>query len=68
MNANKTAPLKKKSCKPSRRGQAMVEYSIVMHFVLLGGTLLMLTVIGDLYDALTTFYDSIYFVLNTAAV
>jgi hypothetical protein len=50
------------------RGQAMVEYSIIAHALLIGGTLLLLPVITTLLDALTTFYDSVYAILQTAAL
>lgn len=50
------------------RGQAMLEYSLVTHFLLVGGTLMLLPVVGMLFDALTEFYDSIFFVLNTGAI
>ncbi len=50
------------------RGQAMVEYSIVTHFILLGGTLTFLQVYVQFYDNLAKFYEGIYFVLNNAAI
>jgi Flp pilus assembly pilin Flp len=50
------------------RGQAMVEYSLVSHFMLIGGSLLLLPVINQLLKAITTFYDSIYTVIQTAAI
>lgn len=53
------------------RGQAMVEYSIVSHFLLLGGGALMFFVFGKnggLLDGLNQFYDSVYFVLENAAL
>lgn len=50
------------------RGQAMIEYSLVTHFLLVGGALMLLPVVGMLFDALTEFYDSIFFVLNTGAI
>lgn len=52
----------------SRRGQAMVEYSIITHFLLIGGTVLLLPVITKLYEGLSTYFESIYFVLRTAAI
>jgi len=50
------------------RGQAMVEYSLISHFMLIGGTLLLLPVINQLLNAITTFYDSVYTVIQTAAI
>ncbi len=50
------------------RGQAMVEYSVVTHFILLGGTIAMMPMMSILYDSLSKFYESIYFVLLTGAV
>ena len=50
------------------RGQAMVEYSLVTHFLLFGGGLGMIVFMGRLWDALTKFYDSMFFVLKTGAI
>ncbi|MCC6334744.1 MAG: hypothetical protein IT380_12265 [Myxococcales bacterium] len=52
----------------SARGQAMVEYSVITHFLLIGGTVLLLPVITKLYESLSLYFESIYFVLNTAAI
>lgn len=52
----------------SPRGQAMIEYSLVTHFLLLGGALALMPVMARLYDALSEFFDSIYFVLTTGAI
>ncbi|MEW5740088.1 MAG: hypothetical protein AB1938_14240 [Myxococcota bacterium] len=52
----------------SRRGQAMVEYSVITHFLLIGGTVLLLPVITKLYEGLSKYFESIYFVLHTAAI
>ena len=50
------------------RGQAMVEYSVVTHFILIGGTFTFLQSYVQFYDALTKFYKGVYFVLNNAAI
>ncbi len=71
MSAKKTATLRKPSADARRlrpRGQAMVEYSLVTHFILLGGSLALLPVMAKLYEALTTFYESIFFVLTSGAI
>lgn len=52
----------------SARGQAMVEYSVITHFLLIGGTVLLLPVITKLYEGLSAYFESIYFVLHTAAI
>lgn len=50
------------------RGQAMVEYSVVSHFLLIGGSAALLPVITELFRAITAFYDSVYTVVETAAL
>lgn len=50
------------------RGQATVEYSLVSHAILLGGALPMIVIMNKLFDAFSTFYASIYFVLNSGAI
>ena len=50
------------------RGQAMVEYSVVSHFLLMGGSAVMMKVIPRLFEAINMFYDSVYTVIETAAV
>lgn len=52
----------------SPRGQAMVEYTIIAHAMLMGGTILLLPMVSRLLEALSAYYESIYFVLRTAAV
>lgn len=52
----------------STRGQAMVEYSVITHFLLIGGTVLLLPVITKLYEGLSAYFESIYFVLHTGAI
>ena len=50
------------------RGQAMVEYSVVTHFLLIGGTGVLLVVVPRLFEGITKFYDSVYTVVETAAL
>jgi hypothetical protein len=62
------------------RGQSTVEYSIVAHVILIAGGLgLMLPVphprdkgmvslIGYLFEAMNSYYESIYFVLKSGAM
>lgn len=49
------------------RGQAMVEYSVVSHFILMGGGLAMIPVMSKLIEGLNTYYDSVFAVIQTAA-
>lgn len=54
-----------------RRGQAMLEYSLISHAILLGGGSLMLGIFGSdngLLAALNKFYDSVFFVLENGAI
>lgn len=48
----------------------MIEYSVVSHFLLVGGavTLGMLGQMSGLFDSLTKFYESIFFVLTSGAI
>jgi Flp pilus assembly pilin Flp len=50
------------------RGQAMVEYSIISHFILFSGTLFLLPVIKTLLESISKFYDSVYAIIQTAAM
>ena len=50
-----------------RRGQAMLEYTMVAHMILIGGTVAAWPFLVRLLNALTIYYQSIYFVLNAAA-
>jgi len=50
------------------RGQAMVEYSVVTHALLIGGGVALLPVITRLLSALDTFYQGIYFILESGAI
>jgi len=74
MSARKTAKrttrtrTDRPSLAPSRRGQAMVEYSVVSHFLLVGGTLALLPVMGTLFEAFSKFYESLFYVINNGAI
>ena len=73
MSARKSATTKRRSelarSTPRRpRGQAMVEYSVVTHFLLIGGSLALLPVMTKLFDALSKYYESIFMVLNSGAI
>lgn len=57
---------KRKARRP--RGQAMVEYSIISHFILFSGTLFLLPVIKTLLESISKFYDSVYAIIQTAAM
>jgi Flp pilus assembly pilin Flp len=50
------------------RGQAMVEYSVIAHFILIGGGLLLMPAASMLFNKLSEFYDSVYTIIETAAV
>lgn len=50
------------------RGQAMLEYSLVSHFILLGGSATMLFWSARLFEGINKFYDSVYTVIETAAL
>ncbi|MGV3621851.1 MAG: hypothetical protein ACO1OB_13590 [Archangium sp.] len=46
----------------------MVEYSVVSHFLLVGGAFAMMQVMPKFFDALTSYYESLFFVLLSGAV
>jgi hypothetical protein len=46
----------------------MVEYSVVSHAILLGGAMALLPAITAVLNAITTFYDSVYAILQTSAM
>lgn len=50
------------------RGQAMVEYSVIAHFLLIGGTGMLLVVVPRLFQGISQFYDSVYTIVETAAL
>jgi hypothetical protein len=52
--------------KALRRGQAMLEYTMVAHALLLGGAMLVWPFLTYLMRALSIYFQSIYFVLNAA--
>ena len=47
------------------RGQAMVEYSFVAHAILVGGTLAGWPFVSQMLQALTKYYEGIYFVVTS---
>ena len=47
-----------------RRGQAMVEYTLVTHALLIGGVVAVWPFLGYMMKAFDIYYRSIYFVLN----
>lgn len=49
-----------------KRGQAMVEYSIIVYFLALAGGVSIITVIPMLMGALNKYLQGIYFMLNMA--
>lgn len=50
------------------RGQAMIEYSVVSHFLLFSGTVLLLPLIVKLINALNTFYHGMYMTICNGGV
>ena len=46
----------------------MVEYSIVAHAMLIGSALLLLPMVSRLLEGLSKYFESIYYVLKTAAI
>ncbi len=50
------------------RGQAMLEYSLVTHLILGGGSLMFMAVFVRLIGSLNQFFNSIYFVLQSSLV
>ncbi|WP_146209805.1 hypothetical protein [Vitiosangium sp. GDMCC 1.1324] len=49
-----------------KRGQAMVEYSVIVYFLALAGGVSIITVIPMLMGALNKYLQGIYFMLNLA--
>ncbi len=56
----------KRRLQRSPRGQAIVEYSTVTFALLIGTTVALLPGLTIFYKAVNTFYDSIYFILESA--
>lgn len=52
----------------SPRGQALLEYTIIAHAILFLGGVGMLFLFSMLLRALSAYYESIYFVLRSAAM
>jgi hypothetical protein len=50
------------------RGQAMIEYSIITHFILFFGALGLMPAIVWLFRGLNTYYDSVYLVLQSSSI
>ena len=46
----------------------MVEYSIIAHAILIGGALLLLPMVSKVLEALTSFYNSVYAVLQSSVL
>lgn len=46
------------------RGQAMLEYTMVVHVLLIGGAAMAWPFLSYMMKALTIYYQSIYFVLS----
>lgn len=66
--ANSELKVPKAAKRRSPRGQAMIEYSIVSHFLLIGGSLALLPMIVKLFEGISLFYDGVYTVIETAAL
>ena len=52
--------------KRGRRGQAMVEYTWVTHAILIGGTMLTWPFMSTLMNAMTLYYENIYFIVGSS--
>ncbi len=75
-----TAPSEsKRLSRRLRRGQAMVEYSVITHVILLGGIVAgaspvvpvggtFVSIVGLLFSALTGYYESVYSVLAASTL
>ena len=77
MSARRNAMSKRKSASSTEgrapvrrapRGQAMIEYSLVSHALLLGGAFAMLPLMGVLFQSFSKFYENLFFVLNNGAI
>lgn len=54
--------------KRSPRGQALLEYTIIAHAILFLGGVGMLFLFSMMLRSLSAYYESIYFVLRSAAM
>ena len=71
MRAKRTAKMKsaeRRKLLKSPRGQAMVEYSVITHFLLVGGSFVMMKILPTFFQALTSYYESLFFVLSSGAI
>ncbi len=50
------------------RGQAMVEYSMISHLLMIGGGTTMLFLSKELFNKLSLYFDGIYYVLQSSCV
>lgn len=50
------------------RGQAMLEYSAVSHYLMIGGAGTLLYFAKELYNMLSLYFEGIYFVLRSSSV
>ena len=46
----------------------MLEYSLISHFILIGGSAMLLPVMTRLFAGISLFYDSVYTVIQTGAL
>jgi hypothetical protein len=49
-----------------RRGQAMVEYTMVSHVLLIGGVAMAWPFMTAMMNAMTLYYQSIYFIVGSS--
>ena len=49
-----------------RRGQAMIEYTLITHVLMLGGTFTLWVFSSYLFNAISKFYESIYWILMSS--
>lgn len=50
------------------RGQAMVEYSMISHLLMIGGSGTLLFFAKELFNALGQYFEGIYFVIRSSCV
>jgi hypothetical protein len=68
MNTPTSKPASPLSRLRKPRGQAMVEYTVIAHFMLMGGAFVLLPLFIKMVEKLGVFYDSVYFVIERAAL